>query len=240
MANFLLVHGAWQGAWIWPAVSAGLNMRGHEVHTLDLPGSGDDQTPQEHITLSSYAEAIVNAIGAIGKPVTLVGHSVGGIAVTAAAELAAERIARIIYLCAFVPCDGDSLHTMNELVPPLQRTQMAMEGNGISIATMDTSRTNTFMHDAPWAVSAWARTRFRPQAIAPLTTPVRISDDHYGKIPRSYIVCTRDQAIDPALQRVMATRAGCSRIKEMPSGHSPFLSDPSATAELFHRLVTEQ
>lgn len=240
MANFLLVHGAWQGAWIWPAVSAGLTMRGHEAHVLDLPGSGDDPTPPDRVTLSSYTEAIVAAVRAIGKPVTLVGHGTGGIAVTAAAELASERIARIIYLCAFAPCDGDSFNSLHALVPTLQPAYTAIQGNDITCDTTAASRTDAFMQDAPWPVSSWARDRFRPQAIAPLTTPVRLSVGRCGKIPRGYIVCTQDNAIDPALQRAMATRAGCTRIKEMPASHAPFLSDPSATAELFHRLVTEQ
>ena len=59
-------------------------------------------------------------------------------------------------------------------------------------------------------------------------------------VPRSYIVCAKDKAIVPALQRVMAIRAGCVRIKELPACYSPFLSDPAATVEVFHRLVTEQ
>jgi pimeloyl-ACP methyl ester carboxylesterase len=86
MANFLLIHGAWQGKWVWPAVAAELTMRGHEVHSIDLPGSGADDTPLEQVSLAMYAEAIARAVKAIGKRVTLVGHSMGGIAVTAAAD----------------------------------------------------------------------------------------------------------------------------------------------------------
>jgi len=240
MANFLLVHGAWQGSWVWPAVSAGLTMRGHQVRVLDLPGNGSDATPLAEVSLSSYTRVIVDAIKAIGKPVTLVGHSMGGIAVTAAAELASTSIARIIYLCAFVPCDGDSLASLDQLLAPPQRAQVEMEGNGIATSTMPGSRVRTFMHDVPSAISSWASERFRPQAIAPLMTPVSITAEQYGKIARSYIICTKDQAVDPALQRAMAKRSGCQRVKELATSHSPFLSDPAATAEVFHRLVTEQ
>lgn len=239
MANFLLVHGAWQGKWIWNAVSAELTMRGHAVHSIDLPGSGDDTTPLSQVTLASYADAIARAIKAIGKRVTLVGHSMGGIAVTAAAEKAADSLARIIYMCAFVPCDGDSLKSLSDLVPPRQVSPVETEGDSIATSTRPASRVQTFMHDAPHAVAAWAAPQFRPQAIAPIVTPVQVSQARYGAVPKSYIVCTRDRAIDPVLQRVMAARSGCGRVKELDSSHSPFLSRPTETAELLHRLVTE-
>jgi pimeloyl-ACP methyl ester carboxylesterase len=240
MANFLLVHGAWQGAWIWSAVSAELTMRGHKVHCIDLPGSGADQTPLGEVTLPLYAEAIARAIKAIGKRVTLVGHSMGGIAVTAAAELAADRLARIIYMCAFVPCNGDSLKSLSDLMPPRPMPPVEFEGDSVSTTTRPSSRVHTFMHDAPHAVAAWAAPQFRPQATAPIITAVDVSAERFGAVPKSYIVCTRDRAIDPVLQRVMAARSGCARIKELDSSHSPFLSRPTETAEMLHRLVTEQ
>ncbi len=239
MANFLLIHGAWQGKWVWPAVSAELTMRGHEVHSIDLPGSGADATPLEQVTLSLYADAIVQAIKAIGKRVTLVGHSMGGIAVTAAAEKAADSLARIIYLCAYVPANGDSLSSLSDLAPPRVASPVAAEHDAIAADTHASSRVETFMQDAPYAVANWAAPQFRAQAIAPMTTPVQLSDDAYGKLPKSYIVCTRDRTIDPVLQRVMAARSGCSRIKELASDHSPFLSRPSETAEMLHRMATE-
>ncbi|ALU89389.1 alpha/beta fold hydrolase [Herbaspirillum rubrisubalbicans] len=238
MANFLLIHGAWQGKWVWPAVSAELTMRGHEVHSIDLPGSGEDATPLQQVSLSLYADTIVQAIQAIGKRVTLVGHSMGGIAVTAAAERAADSLARVIYLCAFVPGNGDSLASLSALAPSHQPA-LDIQSDAVATRTAADSRVATFMQDAPYAVAHWAAPQFQSQAIAPMMTPVEVSPERYGKVPKSYIVCTQDRAIDPVLQRVMAARSGCARIKELESGHSPFLSRPSATAEMLHRMATE-
>jgi pimeloyl-ACP methyl ester carboxylesterase len=239
MANFLLIHGAWQGKWVWPAVAAELTMRGHAVHSIDLPGSGADDTPLEQVSLALYAEAIARAVKAIGKRVTLVGHSMGGIAVTAAAEQVADQLARIIYLCAFVPRDGDSLASLSELMPPGQLPPVQTQADAVSAQTHPAARVDTFMQDAPYAVASWAAPQFRAQALAPMITPVALTGDRYGQLSKSYIVCTRDRAIDPMLQRVMAARSGCTRIKELESGHSPFLSHASETAEMLHRLVTE-
>ncbi|WDZ94168.1 alpha/beta hydrolase [Herbaspirillum sp. WKF16] len=239
MANFLLVHGPWQGKWIWPAVSAELTMRGHEVYAIDLPGSGDDATPLGEVTLAMHADAIVRAVKAIGKRVTLVGHGMGGIAVSAGAEQAADSLARIIYMCAFVPGNGDSLVSLSALTPPRRISPVEMDGDNQVANTRPSSRVDAFMHDAPHAVASWAAPRFGPQAVAPMVTPVALTEERYGKVPKSYIVCTRDRAIDPMLQRAMAARSGCGRIKELDSGHSPFLSRPTETAEMLHRLVTE-
>lgn len=77
--NFLLVHGAWQGAWVWNKIQPKLTAEGHTVKAIDLPGSGDDQTSVAAVSLDVYARKIIDAaslLSAQGK-VTLVGHSMG-------------------------------------------------------------------------------------------------------------------------------------------------------------------
>ncbi|HZG19365.1 MAG TPA: alpha/beta fold hydrolase [Herbaspirillum sp.] len=234
MANYLLIHDVWQGKWVWPAVTAELTMRGHEVHSIDLPGSGADLTPHDQVSLPLQIEAIVRAIAVIGKRVTLVGHGIGGIAVSAAAEQAADSLARLIYLSAFVPGNEDGLNLLADLASSLQA-----QVDAVAAPTLATSRTQTFMQDAPHAVASWAVPQFRAQALAPLLAPVQLTPERYGQVPKSYIVCTRDRAIEPVLQRRMATRAGCARVKELASDHSPFLSRPGETAEILHRMATE-
>ena len=109
MARFVLVHGAWHGAWCFDALARDLAAAGHEVDTFDLPGHGSDATPHDEVTLDTYAQRVAEVIGQDGEPVVLVGHSMGGIVVTQAAELVPERIARLVYLTAFLPKDGESL-----------------------------------------------------------------------------------------------------------------------------------
>ena len=58
MATFLLVHGAWHGAWCWEKVVVALEAAGHRAIAIDLPGHGDDPTPPENVTLASYSQAI--------------------------------------------------------------------------------------------------------------------------------------------------------------------------------------
>ena len=99
--SILLIHGAWQGAWVWNEVSDLLEHRGFRTRALDLPGSGNDRTPGTNVTLASYAEAIVAEARAMqSERLILVGHSMGGAAITAAASLAPELFSRLIYIYA--------------------------------------------------------------------------------------------------------------------------------------------
>ncbi len=117
MTTFVLVHGAWHGAWCWDKVAAELTKAGNRVVTLDLPSHGEDKTPAHEVTLDSYAEAIAKVIRGEEEKVVLVGHSMGGIAISAAAELVPDRIQRLIYLTAFLPRDGESLLAIEERNP---------------------------------------------------------------------------------------------------------------------------
>jgi pimeloyl-ACP methyl ester carboxylesterase len=97
LARFLLVHGSWHGAWCWRDVLPLLRDAGHEAEAMDLPGHGEDRTPASEVTLDAYADAVVSAL----RPGTvLVGHSMGGYAITAAAERAAKRISKLIDVAA--------------------------------------------------------------------------------------------------------------------------------------------
>src|SRR4051794_784768 len=86
--TYVLVHGAWHGAWCWKKVLPLLRQRGHRAVALDLAGHGEDHTPVAGITLETYVDQILSCVHkeAHGEPVTLVGHSFGGLVITQAAE----------------------------------------------------------------------------------------------------------------------------------------------------------
>lgn len=58
--KYLLIHGAWQGAWVWQPVINDLVESGSAMKAIDLPGSGDDQTPASAVSLDSYADRVVD------------------------------------------------------------------------------------------------------------------------------------------------------------------------------------
>ena len=109
MARFVLVHGAFGGAWSWGEFVGELERAGHSVTAIDLPGSGEDQTPVEGVTLDACAARVCDTLAAEAQPAILVGHSMGGVVITQAAARCPERISLLVFVAAFMPRDGQSL-----------------------------------------------------------------------------------------------------------------------------------
>lgn len=99
------------GGWCWRKVAPLLEAAGHTVLAPDLPGHGDDRTPTATVTQKSYTDRICQIAAAQAEPVILLGHSMGGIAITQAAENCTDKIKALVYMCAFLPRNGDSLMT---------------------------------------------------------------------------------------------------------------------------------
>ena len=88
MSTYVLVHGAWHGAWCWYKLTPLLQKLGHTVLTPDLPSHGIDKTPTAAITLKDYSLRVCEVLDSCPEPVILVGHSMGGVVITEAAQKA--------------------------------------------------------------------------------------------------------------------------------------------------------
>lgn len=235
MARFLLVHGSWHGAWCWRDVLPLLRNAGHEAEAMDLPGHGEDRTPPGEVTLDSYADAVVAAL----RPQTvLVGHSMGGYAITAAAERAAKRISHLVYLAAYVPLSGLSLVEMRKRGPrqPLLDAMVKSE-DGVTVSLVPEQIEAKFYHDCPAGTLNYARERLVPQPIAPTDTPLDVTE-RSAAIPASYIVCEDDRAVPAEYQAEMGSRLDARHA--LPSGHSPFFAAPARLAELLMAIAEKE
>jgi pimeloyl-ACP methyl ester carboxylesterase len=243
MARIVLVHGAFGGSWVWEPVLPALREAGHTVETLDLPGGGDDPTPIVEVSVAAYGERVVDAIRNT-EPAVLVGHSMGGVAVTQAAARAPERVARLIYACAFAPGPGQSLGELvswPEAAGDQVQANMVVDGDP-PVGTMPPEASKTVLFNScngEWA--SWGAARLQPQAIAPFGQPVAVGDaerEAFERIPRAYILCSADRAIPPAMQRRMATERGCDPVIELDADHFPWLSAKDGFVAAIDRLAS--
>lgn len=230
MADVLLVHGSCHGAWCWRDVIPHLETLGHRARAIDLPGHGKDTTPIPEITLDAYARAICDS----ATPDTiLVGHSMGGYAITAAAERAADGFAQLVYLCAYVPQDGFSLSDMRKMAPRQPLLDAVQMADDKASFTIDPAKAPAlFYNDCPEHSVRFAMANLCPQAVAPTNVPFNVTD-RSRNLARHYIRCLNDQTIPPEFQITMSKDWDAADVQDMTCGHSPFFADPSGLA---HRL----
>jgi pimeloyl-ACP methyl ester carboxylesterase len=240
MARFVLVHGAFHGAWCWEPLVAELAARGHDVVTLDLPGSGEDTTPVAEVTLDAYARRICDRLSDQPVPVVLVAHSMGGVAVTQAAAQCPERIAKLVYVAAFLPGDGQSLADLTQLpegAGDMVQAHMVVDGEP-PVATMPAQAAREAFYGLcePEQV-AWATERIRPQPMLPFVTPVALDGSEAGRPPRAYVISAQDRALPTALQRRLVADNPDLEVAELDADHSPFLSRTSELAAALERFA---
>ena len=232
MAAYLLVHGAWHGAWCWDKTAEALRAAGHEVTAIDLPGHGDDPTPPAEVTLQHYVDRIGEALAGIDGQAIVVGHSMGGIAITAAGEAFPDKIAKLVYLTAFLPKNGESLLSLEDRNPkPAVPPALVISETEPTALLRDDMVVPLFYHDCTESDQQFAMSHLTAQALAPLSTEVVLTEERFGSIPRVYIECTDDRAISIELQRDMHAASGVDSVISIDSSHSPFLSMPQALAE---------
>ncbi len=239
MATIVLVHGAWHGAWCWERVVPLLEAKGHRVVAPDLPGMGADRTPLREVSLESWADFVAELIDAEPDPVVLVGHSRGGVVISQAAEYAPEQVEKLVYLSAFLVRNGESLwETLQELPGDPERggdLKISPDQSTTSLLP-EAVRTNFYnTTDEQWA--ARAASLICPEPMASFVTPLALTDDAFGSIPRVYIECKRDRAIPLSLQRLMVAQMPCEQVFSLDTDHSPFYSNPEALAAILDDIA---
>jgi pimeloyl-ACP methyl ester carboxylesterase len=225
--HFVFVHGAWQGSWNWYKVVALLEARGHTVTTIDLPSHSIDSTPPATVTLQSYTDKVVQTLDAISGQVILVAHSMGGIAVSTAAEARPSKIEKLVYVAAFLIPNG-----MSMLDIALTDTEALVLPNFIpdfQAGTADINRAalkDIFYNTSPAADFALARVLFKKNALGPLATPLSLTPAGWGSVRRFYIEALQDHALSLTAQRSMVAQSPVERVYSLDTDHSPFFSAP--------------
>jgi pimeloyl-ACP methyl ester carboxylesterase len=219
-ATFVLVHGAWAGAWWWQRVVDRLLAHGHRVHAPTLSGLGErSHLAACTINLTTHVNDIVNEINWKDlDQVVLVGHSYGGLVITGVAEAIGDRITSIVYVDAFIPADGQSFADLaSRLIPRTRTIAPPPSAQGGMLSEAD---------------RAMSDSKATPQPTPTFTEKLRITGA-YQLVPRkTYIVATGWKG--PFAATVATARADPRwRVYEIACGHDVALDKPD---ELVARL----
>ena len=235
--TFVLIAGAWHGAWCWRKLAPLLEAQGHRVRTPELPATGADTTDASGVTLEGWARFVADACAAEPEPVILLGHSRGGVVISRAAELLPERMQRLVYLAAYLLPAGGSVaesarNDPESLVPP----NMVPAASGLTCSLRESVIRDALFGLCEDADLAFALAQLKPEPLKPLVTPLRVTADRFGRVPRAYIECSQDRTITLAAQRRMQASLPCDPVMTLAADHSPFLSQPVALAQLLGSL----
>jgi pimeloyl-ACP methyl ester carboxylesterase len=240
MSRFVLVHGAFCGAWIWGPLIERLKSKGHSVEAFDLPGLGEDHTPIKEITLDTCADRLCAALASHPDPAIVIGHSMGGIIATHGAARCSERVAAIVYVAAFLPRNGQSLLDLTKLpegAGDRVQASIVLEGDP-PVAIMPAGASRYALYDCcPPDLAAWAIKKQRPQPVAPFVAPVSIPPGALDSVDRYYVICTQDRAVPPALQRRMISETACAEVADLSTDHTPQLSKTEELAKVLDRFA---
>lgn len=238
--RIVLVHAAYHGAWCWEKLSPELERLGHEVLAIDLPGC--TETPGEVASHASWRAAFRDLIE---EGDVLVGHSMGGFAISLAADEVPDRVARLIYLTAAVPNEGETMGASLADVAAKDWpavTGMAAEEytelvdlphQGLSARLTQQAAANAlFYHDCSPDDQDWAWEHLTALPIAMAQEEYHLPRFWTAPIPRAYVVATDDRCLPPKLANGFMGRLGLSRAFSIVASHSPFISRPADTAAL--------
>jgi pimeloyl-ACP methyl ester carboxylesterase len=237
MANFVLIHGAWHGAWCWRDVTGPLVRAGHRVHAVTLTGLGERaHLMRADIDLQTHVTDVLGLIEAEElQQVVLVGHSYAGMLITAVADRMPERLDHLVYLDAVVPAPGESWSSTHTVATRKGRLDAAAASDAYAIAPPDPA-----VFGLEGAAHAWVQRRQTPHPGHTYDMPLDFDPRRVGAIARTFIDCTA-----PALATIDASRvrvrsadfwAGAwrpgARIVEMATGHDPMVSAPAALTKV--------
>jgi len=235
--TYLLVHGASHGAWAWKKVVPLLQAEGHRVVSIDLPGHGEDKTPSESVMLEDYVNKIIKVANSQEGPVILVGHSAAGVSIAQAAErLQTGKVEKLIFLDAFLPKSGESVFSLAaKFLPPSTTGEPNFSDSFVfdqtgATFTLDTARVADFLyHDCSAADISFAKANLGKQPVAPFATPVKLTDEKFGRIRKYYIICSLARNGD---MTAMAKNVPMDKVVTLTTSHSPFFSQPKTLTDI--------
>ncbi|WFE29973.1 alpha/beta hydrolase [Solwaraspora sp. WMMD791] len=221
--DIVLVHGAGGTPSTWSGVAPLLRAAGHRVQLVTNP-------------MNSLREDVANTaalLDATTGPVLLVGHSYGGAVITNVGR--DERVAGLVYVCAFAPDEGESIQDIIGRYPPAEVSRHMRRGPD---GEWFSDHSPEYWAEIGWDVPEDERASFdadsRPSADAIFAEPTGVPA--WRHLPAWYLVAAQDKTLRPDTQRDMAARAGAT-VAEITGSHFTPRVWPRDVADLVERAA---
>lgn len=226
MATYVLIHGAYQGGWIWKPVATRLRADNQLVYAPSLDGCGErHHAVRPGITVGTQAREVAQLLFSEDlSDVVLVGTSSGGMVIVKAAELARDRIGRLVFVDALALLPGERVGAIVNRATPNDTTDITTFPTRADVE-------NRLFRDLDDRTRAWALARITPHPLAALEAPMEPTTFWEQAWPATVIRCRRAANPPEPHQRRTAERLGAAW-HELDTGHYPMLSEPDALTRL--------
>ena len=237
MKTYVLVHGAWHGAWSYQQTKLLLERSGAKVITFDLPGHGNDKTDIPNVTMQAYVQKVEQELQKIDGPVTLVGHSLAGFTVSQVAEEMPEKVEKLVFVSAMIPYDGKTIFEIlnDDSGSEILKNLIFAEDKSWATVNEETLKKVLYNGATEQQIMAAAPNLVR-QATQPFFAPVSTTDLSFGRVEKAYIVCEKDKIISQAAQKKLIQIVNCSKSVSIPTGHVPHVENPQALADAIAKV----
>jgi pimeloyl-ACP methyl ester carboxylesterase len=232
MKNYLFIHGALRGAWLWDRVIPLIQKKGgSNIIALDLPGHGKRAAERAGVNMNAYIDDVISCIKQKNlSDIILVGHSMSGIIISKVADEMPERVRHLVYLSAVVPRDGDAL--IDLLTKERQETLRKMESKASDIYGPIDALRPLYFTDLPDGEEKDSLLRqLTPQPLAAFFEKIPLKRFYSLNIPRTYVLGLKDKSLPPELTRGFAERLGVEPV-EIDAGHDMMISRPAEVAKV--------
>jgi pimeloyl-ACP methyl ester carboxylesterase len=226
MATYVLIYGAYQGGWIWQPVATRRRAAGHTVYAPTLDGCGEQaHLLRADITVGTQAQEIAQLLFYEDlQAVVLVGTSSGGMVLCKVAELARERLARLVFVDALALLPGEQVGSIVQRVTPSETTALA---TGPTKADAE----RRLFADLTPVLRPWALARYTLHPRAALEAPMELDTFWQQPWHATVIRCTHSVNPPETHQRRTAERLQTAW-HALETGHYPMLSAPEALTRL--------
>lgn len=235
--HFVFVPGSFHASWCWYKMQPLLSKAGNTSEAIDLPAHGRDTTPVAQVTLDSYVDAVCKVLEKYSESVILIGHSRAGIVISQVGERMPDKVEKLVYLCAFLIPDGEPMvaTALTDADSALVSNLIFNEAEGWHFP-QESIIAKAFYNDCSEEDVALCSRLLTKEPNAPVGTPLQLSAANYGRVKKAYIHTSLDNTITYPLQKKMAERIPVDQTFELKAGHSPFLSQPAALAEILLKM----
>jgi pimeloyl-ACP methyl ester carboxylesterase len=234
--TYVLLHGAFHGAWCWRDVAARLRAAGHHVTTPTQTGLGERRHLfSAQITLDTFVADVVEHIEAEElEDVILVGHSFGGLGISGAADRIPARIRHLVYLDSMVLEDGQTAWSRMPPEVAAERQRIVMEqGAGLAAAPPPVS---SFGVPEDHPLAPWVRRRLTPHPAGAYQTPLRLANPVGNGLPCTYIACTDPWYAPLAWARDWVRSRPGWEWQEITTGHDAMITAPAELARMLEAI----